>query len=125
MRLPVLSALRAFAVGPFRSRASLCLAHPARRHPWPVHQQAAHRPRLWWPDRLFWAWRSRRWSGWHAMLVLGWSAPRSYTCHRTSLGLVISRRDAIRNGGVCLMCIDMSEGGVVNLFASCYQQAER
>ena len=34
MRLPVLSALLAFAVGRFRSRASLRLAHLALRHPW-------------------------------------------------------------------------------------------
>ena len=110
MRPPSSRLLRAFVVGPFRSRASLCLAHPALRHRWAVDQQAAHRPRLRWPDRLFWVWRSRRWSGWHATLVLGWSEPRSHTCHRTSLGSVISRRDAIGNGGVCLMCIDMSEG---------------
>ena len=32
MMLPVLSALRAFTVGPFRPRASLCLAHPALRY---------------------------------------------------------------------------------------------
>jgi hypothetical protein len=110
MRLPVLSALRAFAVGPFRSRASLCLAHPALRHPWAVDQQATHRPRLRWPDRLFWVWLSRLWSGWQATLVLGWSEPRYHTFHRTSLGLVISRRYAIGNGGVCLVFIDMTEG---------------
>jgi hypothetical protein len=39
MKLPVLSALLAFAVGLFRSRASLCLAHLARRHPWAVDHQ--------------------------------------------------------------------------------------
>jgi hypothetical protein len=63
MRLPVLSALRGFVVGPFRSRASLCLTHPALQHPRAVDQQATHRPHLRWPDRLFWVWLSRRWSG--------------------------------------------------------------
>jgi hypothetical protein len=110
MMLPTLSALLAFAVGRFRSRAFLCLDNLALRHPLAVDQQAVLRARLRWPDRLFWVWRSRRWSGWQATLVLGWSEPRSHTFHRTSLGLVISRRDAIRNGGVCLMFIDMSEG---------------
>jgi hypothetical protein len=110
MRLPVLSALRAFAVGPFRSRASLCLAHLALRHQLAVYKQTAHRPRLRLPDRLFWVWLSRLWSGWQATLVLGWSEPRDHTCHRTSLGLVISRSYAIGNGSVCLMFIDMSEG---------------
>jgi putative transposase len=70
MRLPVLAALRAFAVGLFRSRASLCLAHLTLRHPWVVDQQATHRPRLRWPDRLFWVWLPRRWSGWQATLVV-------------------------------------------------------
>ena len=110
MRLLVPSTLRAFTVGPFRSQASLGLAHPALRHPWAVAQQATHRPRLRWPDRPFWGWLSRRWSGWHATLVLGGSEPRDHTCHRTSLGLVIARRYAIGNGNVCLMVLDMSTG---------------
>jgi hypothetical protein len=67
--LPVLSALLAFAVGLFRSRASLCLAHLALRHQWAVDQQTAHRPRLRFPDRLFWVWLFRLWSGWQAPLV--------------------------------------------------------
>jgi len=92
MRLPLLSALRAFAVEPFRSRASLCLAHPVLRHQGAVAQQATHRPRLRRPDRRFWVWLSRRWSGWHATLGLGGSEPRDHTFHRTSLGLVIARR---------------------------------
>ena len=45
MMLPVLSALLAFAVGLFRSRASLCLAHLALRHQLAVYKQTAHRPR--------------------------------------------------------------------------------
>jgi hypothetical protein len=87
MRLPVLSALRAFAVGRFRSRAPLCRAHPARRHPCAVDHQATHRPRLRRPDRLFWGWLSHLWPGWHATLVLGWSESRSRTCHRCSARL--------------------------------------
>jgi hypothetical protein len=67
--LPVLSALRAFAVGLFRSRGSLCLAHLALRHQLAVYKQTAHRPRLRLPDRLFWVWLSRLWSGWQATLV--------------------------------------------------------
>jgi hypothetical protein len=51
--LPVLSALLAFAVGLFRSRASLCLEHLALRHQLAVDKQTVHRPRLRWPDRLF------------------------------------------------------------------------
>jgi len=67
--LPVLSALLAFTAGLFRSRASLCLAHLALRHQWAVDQQTAHRPCLLLPDRLFWVWLSRLWSGWQATLV--------------------------------------------------------
>jgi hypothetical protein len=69
MMLPVLSALLAFAVGLFRSRASLCLAHLALRHQLAVYKQTAYRPRLRLPDRLFWVWLSRLWSGWQATLV--------------------------------------------------------
>jgi hypothetical protein len=53
MMLPVLSALLAFAVGLFRSRASLCLENPALRHPLAVDKQTVHRARFRWPDRLF------------------------------------------------------------------------
>jgi hypothetical protein len=69
MMLPVLSALLAFAVGLFRSRASLCLAHLALRLQLAVDQQTAHRPRLRCPDRPFRVWLSRLWSGWQAILV--------------------------------------------------------
>ncbi len=67
--LPVLSALLAFAVGLFRSRASLCLENLALRHQLAVYRQTVHRPRLRWPDRLFWVWLSRLWSGWQATLA--------------------------------------------------------
>ena len=56
---PVFSALLAFAVGLFRSRASLCLENLALRHQLAVYKQTVHRPRLRWPDRLFWVWLSR------------------------------------------------------------------
>jgi transposase InsO family protein len=67
--LPVLSALLAFAMGLFRSRASLCLKNLALRHQLAVYKQTVHRPRLRWPDRLFWVWLSRLWSGWQAALA--------------------------------------------------------
>ena len=53
MRRPVLSALLAFAVGLFRSRACMCLENLALRHQLAVDKQTVHRPRLRWPDRLF------------------------------------------------------------------------
>jgi putative transposase len=83
MMLPVLSALLAFAVGLFRPRASLCLENLALRHQLVVYQQTVHRPRLHWPDRLFWVWLSRLWSGWQATLafvqprtVIAWQRQR-------------------------------------------------
>ena len=51
--LPILLAPLAFAAGPFRSRASLCLAHLAPRHQLAAYKQTAHLPRLRLPDRLF------------------------------------------------------------------------
>jgi putative transposase len=66
---PVLSALLAFAMGFFRSRASLCLEHLALRHQLAVYRQTVHRPHLHWPDRLLWVWLSRLWSGWQATLA--------------------------------------------------------
>ena len=81
--LPVLSALLAFAVGLFRSRASLCLEHLALRHQLAVYQRTIARPRLRRSDRLFWAWLSRLWSGWrHALAfvqpptVIAWQRQR-------------------------------------------------
>jgi transposase InsO family protein len=81
--LPVLSALLAFAMGLFRSRASLCLKNLALRHQLAVYKQTVHRPRLRWPDRLFWVWLSRLWSGWQAALafvqprtVIAWQQQR-------------------------------------------------
>jgi putative transposase len=67
--LPVISALLAFVVGLFRSRASLCLEHVALRHQLAVYQQTIARPRLRSTDRLFWAWLSRLWSGWRNALA--------------------------------------------------------
>jgi putative transposase len=64
MMPPVFSALLAFVVGLFRSRASLCLEHLALRHQLAVYQQTVHRPRLHATDRLFWVWLSRLWTGW-------------------------------------------------------------
>ena len=81
--LPVISALLAFVVGLFRSRASLCLEHLALRHQLAVYQQTIARPRLQSTDRLFWAWLSRLWSGWRNALafvqprtVIAWQRTR-------------------------------------------------
>ena len=83
MMLPALSTLLAFAVGRFRSRAFLCLAHLALRHQLAVYKQTAHRPRLRLPNRLFWVWLSHLWSGWQATLafvqprtVIAWQRQR-------------------------------------------------
>jgi len=83
MMLPVLSALLASAVGLFRPRASLCLENLALRHQLAVYRQMVHRPRLHWPDRLFWVWLSRLWPGWQATLafvqprtVIAWQRQR-------------------------------------------------
>jgi putative transposase len=81
--LPVLSALLAFVVSLFRSRASLCLEHVALRHQLAVYQQTIARPRLQSTDRLFWAWLWRLWSGWQSALafvqprtVIAWQRQR-------------------------------------------------
>jgi hypothetical protein len=61
--LPVISALLAFVVGLFQSRASLCLEHLALRHQLAVYQQTVYRPRLRSTDRMFWGWLSWLWRG--------------------------------------------------------------
>jgi hypothetical protein len=66
---PVLSALLAFVVSLFRSRASLRLKHLALRHQLAVYQQTVHRPRLSPTDRVFWAWLSRLWPCWPEALA--------------------------------------------------------
>jgi hypothetical protein len=83
MMLPVLTALLAFAVGFFRSRASLCLENLALRHQLAVYQQTVHRPRRRLTDCLFWVWLSRVWFGWQATLafvqprtVIAWQRQR-------------------------------------------------
>jgi hypothetical protein len=81
--LPVISTLLAFVAGLFRSRAFLCLENLALRHQLAVYKQTVHRPRLRPTDRLFWAWLSRLWSGWQAVLafvqprtVIAWQRQR-------------------------------------------------
>ena len=81
--LPVISALLACVAGLFRSRASLHLEHLALRHQLAVYQHTMQRPRLRPTDRLFWAWLSRRWSGWQSPLafvqprtVMAWQRQR-------------------------------------------------
>ena len=81
--LPVISASLAFAVGLFRSRASLSLEHLALRHQLAIYQQTVRRPRLHATDRLCWAWLSRLWSAWQDALafvqprtVIAWQRQR-------------------------------------------------
>jgi len=66
-----------------RSRASLRLENLALRHQLAVYKQTIARPRLRPTDRLFWAWLSRLWPGWHAALafvqlrtVIAWQRKR-------------------------------------------------
>ena len=80
---PVMSALLAFVVSLFRSRASLCLENLALRHQVAIYKQTIPRPRLHPTDRLFWAWLSRLWSGWQEALtfvqprtVIAWQRQR-------------------------------------------------
>jgi putative transposase len=80
---PVMSALLAFVVALFRSRASLCLENLALRHQVAIYKQAVPRSRLHPTDRLFWVWLSRLWSGWQNVLafvqprtVIAWQRKR-------------------------------------------------
>jgi hypothetical protein len=66
---PVMSALLAFVVALFRSRASLCLENLALRHQVAIYKQTGSRPRLRPIDRLLWGWLSRLWSGWQEALT--------------------------------------------------------
>jgi putative transposase len=66
---PVIAVLLAFVPRLFRAHASLCLENLALRHQLAVYQQTVRRPRLRTTDRLFWAWLSRRWSGWQTALA--------------------------------------------------------
>jgi hypothetical protein len=66
---PVVFALLAFVVAPFRSRASLHLENLALRHQLTVYQHMVHRPYLRPTDRLFWTWLSRLWPGWREALA--------------------------------------------------------
>jgi putative transposase len=65
----VVSALLAFLAACFRSRCSLQLEILALRHQLAVYQCSVPRPCIHPTDRLFWAWLSRLWSGWHSALV--------------------------------------------------------
>jgi putative transposase len=80
---PVVSALLAFLAVCFRSRRSLQLEILALRHQLAVYQCSVPRPRIQPTDRLFWAWLSRLWSGWHSALefaqphtVIAWQRQR-------------------------------------------------
>jgi putative transposase len=80
---PMVSALLAFVVALFRSRASLCLENLALRHQVAIYKQTVSRPRLRPSDRLLWGWLSRLWSGWQEALafvqprtVIAWQRKR-------------------------------------------------
>src|SRR5919108_1633804 len=80
---PVMSALLAFVVSLFRSRASLCLENLALRHQVAIYKQTIPRPRLRPSDRLLWGWLSRLWSSWQEALafvqprtVIAWQRKR-------------------------------------------------
>jgi hypothetical protein len=66
---PLLSAFLTFPKTLLRSRLALQLEIVALRHQVAVYQQTVRRPRLYPPDRIFWVWLSRLWSGWQHALV--------------------------------------------------------
>jgi hypothetical protein len=86
---PVMSALLAFVVVLFRSRASLCFGNLALRHQVAINKRMVPRPRLHPTDRLFWVWLSRLWSGWQN--VLAFVQPRTVMSSNVSA--------AVRTGG--------------------------
>ena len=53
----------------FRTRVSMQLEILALRHRPTVYQRSEAKPRLKPADRLLWAWLSRMWAGWQAVLV--------------------------------------------------------
>ncbi|HTP28052.1 MAG TPA: hypothetical protein VMK12_20665, partial [Anaeromyxobacteraceae bacterium] len=65
----VLIALVASLRASFRSRAALQLEVLALRHQLAVYQRRQARAHIEVPDRLFWAWLSRSWTGWRNVLV--------------------------------------------------------
>jgi putative transposase len=80
---PIVSALLTFVVSLFQSRQTMHLRILALQHQMAVYKQTVPRPRLCPADRLFWAWLSRFWSGWHDALafvqprtVLAWQQKR-------------------------------------------------
>lgn len=81
--LPVVSALFVFIVSLFQSRRAMHLRILALQHQVAVYKQTVARPRLRPSDRLFWAWLSRLWPGWHDTLafvqpctVIAWQRKR-------------------------------------------------
>jgi putative transposase len=80
---PLISVLLAFIVSFCRSTVSLRLENLALRHQLAIYQQTVARLWLRPTDRLFWAWLSRWWSGWHEVLafvqprtVIAWQRKR-------------------------------------------------
>jgi hypothetical protein len=66
---PLVSALLAFVVSLFQSRQTMHLRMLALQHQLAVYKQMGPRPCFCPAHRLFWAWLSRFWSGWHDALV--------------------------------------------------------
>lgn len=62
-------ALIALVSTAFRSHLSLQLEIVALRHQLTVYQRMAKRPRIQPGDRRLWSWLSRRWAGWHKVLI--------------------------------------------------------
>jgi hypothetical protein len=60
---PPLAALLTFLKTLLRSRLALQREIVVLRHQVAVYHQTVRRPRLHPPDRLFWVWLSRLWSG--------------------------------------------------------------
>jgi putative transposase len=77
MMPPIVSALLAFLVSLFQSRWAMHLQILALQHQVAVYTQTVHRPRLRTTDRVFWAWLSRLWPGWHK--ALAFVQPRTVT----------------------------------------------
>lgn len=80
---PVFQALLAVISTVVRSRLSLQLEVVALRHQLSVYQRSVKRPRIRPGDRILWAWLSRHWSKWRAVLqfvqpltVIAWQRRR-------------------------------------------------
>jgi putative transposase len=67
--MPIVRALRAFAVSWVRSRVALQVEIVALRHQLTVYERSIRRPRVRRSDRIFWSWLARHWARWRDLLV--------------------------------------------------------